>query len=66
MPLGCCSIQINGEGVTRTTIVKLMRRAKRDVLNLIDTFVSKSNNPKVCLFVCLSVCVSVSLVCVCV
>jgi CRM1 C terminal len=41
------SIQINGEAVTRTTLVKLMRRAKRDVLNLIDTFVSRSNNPKV-------------------
>ena len=41
------SIQINGEAVTRTTLVKLMRRAKRDTLNLIDTFVTRSNNAKV-------------------
>ena len=34
--------------MARTTLIKLMRRAKRDVLNLIDTFISKSNSPKVC------------------
>lgn len=40
-------IAASGEAAARTPIVKSMKRAKRDALLLIETFVSKSNNPRV-------------------
>ena len=62
MSISFYSIQTSGEGIARTTTIKLMRRAKRDALNLIETFVSKSNNPRVWTDACAAVLTASSVV----
>jgi exportin-1 len=40
------AISTNGDGVAQTTTIKAMRSVKKEILNLISTFFSKANDPK--------------------
>ena len=43
------AITINGEGVTKQPLIKMMRVVKKETLKLIAGWVSRSNNPQMVL-----------------